>query len=261
MTPPRSTVRRAPLASPWALAILFATLLGCSQGPVAPHLPDADLRILFIGNSLTYTNDLPALVETIAEVAGHSVETATQASPNFGLGDHWFTGAPELIRDTRPDIVVLQQGPSTLPSSQAYLREWTDSLARVSREVGATPALLMVWPPNDPQYTFDAVRASYRAAAEDVAGVFIPAGMAWLEVWARDSGSQLWGPDGFHPAARGSIVAALTVVRGLFDESITGLPRVMRPTGAGRPNITLTAAEAEIMFAAVDQAVQEHGFR
>ena len=250
-----------PTLRPLLLAGAAVGLLGCNSDPTGPGWEDADLKVLFVGNSLTYVNDLPGLVETVAEAAGHSVETEVMASPNFGLGDHWLSGTPRLIRELRPDIVILQQGPSTLASSQAYLREWTDSLSRVIREVGAQPALLMVWPPDDPQYSFGAVLASYRAAAEDVGGIFIPAGVSWLEVWKQDSTARLWGPDGFHPAPLGSIVAALTVVRTLFDESLVGLPARMVPQGSGRPVIDLSPAEAAIVLTAVDRAVEAHAFR
>jgi hypothetical protein len=250
-----------PILRPILLAGAALAILACSGDATGPQLEDADVRILFVGNSLTYVNDLPGLVETIAEVAGHSVETQVAASPNFGLGDHWGTGTPRLIREMRPDIVILQQGPSTLASSQAYLREWTDSLARVIREVGAQPALLMVWPPDDPQYSFGAVLASYRAAAQDVDGIFIPAGVSWLEAWKQDDRLRLYGPDGFHPSPLGSVVAALTVVRTLFDESLAGLPEHMRPQGSGRPDITLSTQEAAIVFSAVEAAVEAHAFR
>lgn len=249
-------------------SIPFAVLLpalvlpmACGGDPTGPSLPDADLRILFVGNSLTYSNDLPGLVETVAEMAGHSVETAMVAQPNFGLSDHWFAGTPETIRELRPDVVVLQQGPSTLPESQAYLREWTDSLSRVIREVGARPALLMVWPPEDPRYTFAAVHASYRAAAEDVGGLFIPAGISWLEAWKADPRFVLYAPDRFHPAPLGSVVAALTVVRTLFDESLVGLPARMIPEGSGRPEILLTVGAVDLLFPAVDRAVEDYAIR
>lgn len=250
-----------PSVRPLLLAGAAFGILGCSSDPTGPGWDDADLKILFVGNSLTYVNDLPGLVETVAEVAGHSVETEVIANPNFGLGDHWVAGTPGQIRQLQPDIVILQQGPSTLASSQAYLREWTDSLSRVIREVGAEPALLMVWPPDDPQYSFGAVLASYRAAAEDVGGIFIPAGVSWLEVWKQDSAARLWGADGFHPAPLGSIVAALTVVRTLFDESVADLPEQMIPQGPGRPRIDLSPAEAAVVLSAVDRAVEAHAFR
>ena len=56
--------------------VLFASALlsiepGCS--PVTSAEGVSGHSILFVGNSPTYTNDLPAMVESVAEAAGDSV--------------------------------------------------------------------------------------------------------------------------------------------------------------------------------------------
>ena len=239
-----------------ALALLLA-LPACGDSATEPELENPDLTVMFLGNSLTYTNDLPGLVETVAEAAGYAVETIPIASPNYGLGDHWVTGAPRSIRELQPDVVILQQGPSSLAESRDYLVEWTDSLARVAREVGAEPALLMVWPPDDGDTSFGAVYASYRAAAEAVDGTFIPAGMSWFEVAKADDGLALYGPDRFHPAPLGSIVAAITVVETLFEGSVADLPPEMTPTRRN-PDIRMSPATLETILGAVQFAVDRY---
>src|SRR5688572_5578026 len=48
------------------------------------------LRVLFIGNSLTYSNDLPSVVEAFAKATGQRVFACkTIALPDFSLEDHW----------------------------------------------------------------------------------------------------------------------------------------------------------------------------
>src|SRR5882762_9784194 len=69
------------------LSIPIALFGICSQHAVA-----APLRVLFIGNSLTATNDVPALVEAIAKVNGGQIVTRTIAYPNYSLEDHWQKG-------------------------------------------------------------------------------------------------------------------------------------------------------------------------
>ena len=244
----------------WLSLALSLGPVGCGEDPTEPTLEDPDLTVMFVGNSLTYTNDLPGLVETVAEAAGYAVETISIAGPNYGLGDHWVTGTPRSIREQRPDVVVFQQGPSTLAASRAYLVEWTDSLARVAREVGAEPALLMVWPPDDPDYSFGAVYASYLAAAEAVDGTFIPAGMAWVEVGKSDGTLALYGPDGFHPGPLGSVVAAMTIVETLFEDSVRDLPPEMTPSRRN-PDISMPPATLETLVGAVQRAVGRYGRR
>jgi hypothetical protein len=236
------------------LSALAAFACSSSSGPNEP-LPDAELTVLFVGNSLTYTNSLPALVQTIAEAAGHTLAYYDRSQPNFSLEDHFFTGFSGDLQATEPDIVVLQQGPSSLPQNQTYLREWTETLAESIEGAGARPALFMVWPAVTAIESFDAVRESYAAAAEAVNGMFIPAGAAWERVWAARPNADLYSQDGFHPSATGSVVAALTIYRMLFNESVADLPVELVPSTPGLPVIDLGPDLAPVVYQAVEEAV------
>lgn len=167
--------------------------------------------MLFVGNSLTYTNDAPGMVAALAQADGVDLQHAVVAAPNFGLGDHWASGIEDVIRELAPDVVVLQQGPSSLESSRAYLLEWAGRIGEVVTEAGGRSALFMVWPESTRQEAFDAVRENYAAAAELLDGIFIPAGETWRAAWQLDPELPLYGPDGFHPSQLGSQAAALTI--------------------------------------------------
>ena len=97
--------------------------------------------------------------------------------------------------------VVLQQGPSALPESRVNLREWTRRFDAVIRQAGGVTALYMVWPESSRRNAFPDVSASYRLAAQDVDGILLPAGDAWLAAWRLDPSLPLYGSDGFHPSA------------------------------------------------------------
>lgn len=244
------------------LSILaLVALLGCSSSPTEGELPDADVRILFVGNSLTAFNNLPGLVATIAQAAGHSVEALGLVAPNYSLEEHWRSGVPERIRALRPDVVVFQQGPSSLRESRVHLLAWTDSFAPVVREAGAEVAFLMVWPELERAYVFDAVRDSYKAAADRAQGTFIPAGEAWRRLVPQTGspdpvdGPFPYGQDGFHPSFEGSVLAAYVVVRSLFGASVQGLPAVMTPGDGRNPEIRLDADVAAILQKLADDAV------
>ena len=74
------------------LVLLHAAAAGCSEAQPTEPFGRADLTILFVGNSLTYTHDLPGAVATVAEAAGHDVAVAEAAYPSFALEDHWNRG-------------------------------------------------------------------------------------------------------------------------------------------------------------------------
>jgi hypothetical protein len=82
----------------------------------------------------------------------------------------------------------------------------------------------MVWPEKERFEAFPDVSLSYRLAAQDVGGILLPAGDAWLAAWQIDPSLSLYGPDGFHPTVTGSYLAALTIYGGLTGNSTLGLP-------------------------------------
>ena len=169
--------------------------------------------ILFIGNSLTYANDLPGMVEGLASAAGLKLQTAQVAYPNYSLADHLQQGdAARSIATRGWRIVVLQQGPSGQPESQRLLRQDTAAFDVRIRAVGARTALFSVCADSHGPSTFDEVRESYSLAAADVGCVYLPVNEAWSLAWDRQSTLCLYSSDGFHPSEEGSYLAALVMV-------------------------------------------------
>jgi|CXWL01.1.fsa_nt_gi hypothetical protein len=185
-------------------------------------------RVLFVGNSLTFWNDLPLLVEAMAKARGIILECEAATGPDLSIEDHWNRGTRDLIRDGDFSHVILQQGPSSLASSRANLREWTQRIATDIRASGARPALYMVWPDRSRLAYFAQVRESYRLANEDVDGLLLPAGEAWQAAWKLDPKLDLYGPDGFHPSKLGTYAAAATIFSRLTKTSPLDLPAKLR---------------------------------
>jgi hypothetical protein len=183
-------------------------------------------RILFIGNSLTYVNDLPGMVEGISRAAGDEppLEAEMVAFGGYALADHLAQGdAARAIARGGWDVVVLQQGPSTLPESRMLLVRDARRFAEQIRAVSARPALYGVWPEEERLYAFDAGIASYRAAAEAVDGLLFPAALAWKTAWRSDPAFPLYGPDRFHPSPLGTYLAALVIYAEVRDQAPVGL--------------------------------------
>lgn len=237
--------------------VLLLVLANCSGENAAPE-PNPAYRVLFIGNSLTYLNDLPGTVSRLASSVNETVEVVSVARPNLALIDHVNaqSNAVEVIQSGVWDYVVLQQGPSSLPLSRDTLVLATRLLDPYIRAAGGRSALLMVWPESARFEVFDEVRASYQLAAQDVGGLFLPAGEAWLGAWAGDSQLQLYGPDGYHPSELGTYLAALVVYEGITRHDARSLPgevfvggrRLSVPQGRVRL-LQRAAHEAVVRFA------------
>ena len=190
--------------------LLLVCIVACSSTNPEPGADD--LAILFIGNSLTYTNDLPEILRDLLE-SSESADVIVEsiAHPNYGLEDHWNrTSTADRIQAVPWDYVILQQGPSATEGRPSLL-EYSKLFNSTIQSVSATPALYMVWPEERRMGDFDGVRESYRAAADSVDGLFFPGGAAWQEYWSLQGDIPLYGPDGFHPTPEGSYLAAVVM--------------------------------------------------
>ncbi len=243
-----------------ACALALASLACGSEGGITGPPPGEGPAVLFIGNSLTYFNNMPDIVAAISLGADDDppVRVAMVAFPNFSLEDHWNRGdALDAINEGEWDVVVLQQGPSTLPASRAHLVEWAGRFAERIREVGARPALLSVWPTDGTEAGYDATLESYSAAADAVDGILVPAGEAWREAHARNPELTLTIVDGFHPSLLGSVIAAYSSWAAITGRSPLGLPGVIESPEVER--ITLNPDLAALVQAAAAAAQSDHG--
>lgn len=234
-------LRRATAA---LLAAVLSTATACGGADGGGERP---LRVLFVGNSLTATNDLAAAVRALAAEAGQRpVETQMVAPGGVSLEEHWrSTGARQALDEGRWDVVVLQQGPSTLPESRAHLRTWTRRWADEARAHGARPALLGAWPEAARPEALQAAIDSHAAAATASDATLLPVAAAWRAALRRDPRLELYGPDGFHPGQLGTTLAALVVYAGL-----TGADPERFPLGIdGAAGHILHAAAAEALAA------------
>lgn len=214
------------------VAAIGAACLGAAD-PVAP-LPAGGHHVLFVGNSLTYANDLPRTLSDLAAAGGDTIRTAAVALPNLALVDHAAgqSDAVPAIGRARWEWVVMQQGPSSRGVNRDTLVIGARALAAAIRAAGARPALYMVWPARANAADFDGVRDAYRAAACAVDGMFLPAGEAWRTAWRADATLPLYGPDDFHPAPLGTWLAALVMYERITGKDARSLPATV--TVAGR---------------------------
>jgi hypothetical protein len=202
----------------------FAGVFACSSATATGG--DSGHSLLFIGNSLTYVNDLPAMVAKVAEAAQDSVEVAMVAGPNLAVIDH-VNGATDAV--ARIDgggwtFVVLQQGPTPAGVCRDTLVIAAMRLAPHIRGVGARAVLFLPWARSQFPQSLEAAGQSAGLAARAVGGVVAPIGIAWREALRTDPAAPLYGPDGYHPAPAGTLLAALTLYEKLVGRDVRAIP-------------------------------------
>jgi hypothetical protein len=219
-----------------ALVAFLEVGFGCATNPSEPiSPPTADVAVLFVGNSLTYTNDLPGHLRVLLGEHGDvgTVEVASVAYPNFGLEDHWNQmAARTLIAAGGWDYVVVQQGPSATEGRPSLI-EFSRRFSAEVQAAGGRLAVYMVWPSAARSFDFDGVSEAHRTAAGEAGALLFPVGEAWRAAWTRDADLPLYGADGFHPGRLGTYLAALVMY-----EQITGRPASALPDGLVGPGGT-----------------------
>lgn len=220
--------------------------------------PPVAQKILFIGNSYTTSNDLPTLVEVFYQaVKLPKPEVEMFAMGGASLGDHWSEGiAQQRMTLVKWNYIIMQQGPSSLASSQKEMMTDMETVKPALKKSGATPAMLMVWPDTTRRQYFPQVRQAYARAAKAVDGMFIPAGVAWQDLLKKDPELVLYSQDGLHPTPEGTYVAALVIVAKLTGKDPATFPAKVT---WGAYKVNLTAKQHQNIVEAATAALKDTG--
>lgn len=182
-----------------------------------PPLRSGAKKILFVGNSLTYFNDLPSQVAAIGASMGNHIEQEVMAYPNYALEDHWNDGClQDMISSGFYDFVVVQQGPSSQSDGAKSLLEYGERIQQLCMQHDAKLAFFMVWPARANYHTFNGVIANYTSAAHATGAILCPVGATWKRHIDDTGDWSYYGPDAYHPSAVGTGVAAGIVYKSLF---------------------------------------------
>ncbi|MEY8021659.1 SGNH/GDSL hydrolase family protein [Muriicola sp. SD30] len=177
------------------------------------------VKILFVGNSLTYSNNLPQLVKKDAQSKGIEVDYEMIAFPNYAIIDHWNDGnVQKLISSQSFDFVILQQGPSSQREGRRMLIEDGNKYKELCELNKSTLCYFMVWPSLNYYRTFDDVIKNHRDAATINGALLLPVGEVWKEYIDSTEKLDYYSQDGFHPSKLGSSVAAKVIVDYLFPQ-------------------------------------------
>ncbi len=244
-----------PLAA-LALALVAAS---CNRpGRALGPLPEGGIRVLFVGNSLTYTNDLPRMLAGIAASVDDTVQHRTVALPNYAVIDHAFglSDALEQVKRGRWEFVVLQQGPTPAGLDRDTLVLAARLFDPHVRAAGGRTVSLMTWPSRQQQAQyprlFDQTAETCLATASPIDGLCAPGGEGWRRAWAADASLPLYGPDGYHPSELGTYLAALVLYETLTGRDARTLPL----PGAGVAGPQAPAATIRLLQRSAHEAIE-----
>ena len=197
-------------------------------------------KVLFVGNSYTYANDLPLMLSKLAKSTGDSLYYDSSTGGGQTLQGHSASLATiGKIQQGIWDYVVLQeqsQRPS-FPMSQVsvevfpyakilcdtirYYNNCTSPLFFMTwgRQNG-DQANCATWPPVCTYEGMDSLlKLRYRMMADSNKALVSPVGAVWHYIRDNYPVMNLYSSDGSHPSLLGSYVAACTFYTMVFNKS------------------------------------------
>lgn len=187
-------------------------------------------HLLFLGNSYTFFNRMPAMVKAMADSRGLKPDIHLHAAPAASLRSHWNDdSARRKVEDTAWNFVILQDQSATPILNPDHTMEFGGKWCARIRATHGTPVLFLTWGAKgasgvpDPQEQ-KALRDTYLKLARREKAAVAPVGIAWENSLKRHPGIPLYQADGRHPTAEGSYLTACVMYCTLFGKSPVGLP-------------------------------------
>lgn len=225
--------------------------------------PPRPIRVLFVGNSQIFFNDLPTIVEAIADSAPAGrprIKAERALAGGASLESHWNRGTDKgtpraRIAEEKWDYVVLQEIYNGKPESfNKHGRLFHELIQKNgARTVLLSTASINALYPKG----FQGLHDMNLALAKELKVLVVPAGNAWLDYWGKTPTEEqrltLYDKDKAHPGKKGSYIYACTLYAALTGQSPVGLTHRIPKW----PEDTITAEEAKRFQEAAWRAHQE----
>ncbi len=211
------------------------------------------MKILFIGNSYTFYNDLPSIVCNLSKDSGKeiSVDSVTKGGRflHENLGEDEYTAKlRSLVLENEYDILVLQE------QSHFALKDYKkfeESVGLLKKLVSAGRTVLYAtWGRKAGSELLDEYKITseemterlylaYSEAAKKHGCEIAPVGLCFSQVSTEHPEIELYNKDKSHPSEIGSSLAALVIYKRIFSES----PKVLSalPIDANTVDIILNS--------------------
>ena len=192
------------------------------------------MKILFIGNSYTYFNDLPSTFAEICKKNGYEIEADSVTAGGYTLAhfvsqnNEYGIRAQNLLKTVKYDYVVLQEQSVRPAEHPETFYNSVRELAALIRENGAKLVLYETWARADGSETLDALgwshdtmreklKKAYENAAKENNAILVYAGERFDE--AYKAGEPVYDPDKSHPSPTGTKIVAEEFFRTLMNKT------------------------------------------
>ena len=198
-------------------------------------------KVLYLGNSYTYVNDLPDILERLSQSQSKEIQSTEFLSGGARFQTHWNNSSViNTIKQGGFDFMVIQGQSQEVAFPQGQFMDEVypyaqklDSLFKAYNPNGKV-IFFMTWgyrygdanncPFYPPFCTYSSMSQelynNYRQMALDFISAVAPIGAAWRYSINLDSNYVLHSSDNSHPSYDGSYLAACVLYSSIFKENV-----------------------------------------
>jgi len=180
------------------------------------------LKVLFVGNSYIFMNNLPQIVSIISDNCNTKLITQKSCSGGATVKDHWQGNrglrTKELISAGNYDIVVIQ-GQSREPiNGRDSLIKYSTLFCDLVKEKGGKPYLFANWSRKKVPQHQKVINDVYRSIAISTGAELVPVGSSWIQAKKARPDIELYSFDGSHPSELGTFLTSCMLVSSILNE-------------------------------------------
>ena len=177
------------------------------------------MKILFIGNSHTYMNDMPELAREMMENAtGEPCEVfmlAYSGRPlKWHMEEEYFSVRFNILHGGY-DYCVIQEQAHSMPPEEDTVRNM-DRIIGLCRKAGTMPVIVETWAEKYKPENQTAMNRRYRKIASEQNVLMAPVGEVWASVLPElkeKTGGDLFFRDEEHATSIGDYLIAMVIVK------------------------------------------------
>jgi hypothetical protein len=238
-----------------------------TSAPASPQKFDAPgkgdtIKVMFMGNSLTFYNDMPKMVQAFARETKQPKQIVVfqATSPAYTFSHHWdWHRTRDWIKDEQLDFIIMQEKSTGPVDDYEKFEKFGTMLVEEIRKYQKTAQvwLFLNWSRKGHQQQDKLNTATYGLADKLKIGV-VPIGKAFMASEDKPTKIPLYEKDGLHPTPHASYLEACVIYAKLYGKSPVGLPAKVVDND-GKVLVDINADEARILQQISWDAVNEKG--
>ena len=243
-------------------AIAFLLLFSFSQQTKAAEKKDT-LRVLFVGNSYVYYNNLAQMIGLITDSMDTKIICKKSTIGAATLEQHWNGSrglkSKQIIAKNKFDIVVIQDNSKWPLEHKDSLLFFGHLFCDYIKSNGAKPYIYNTWAREKTPETQSAINDVYNELGKIENATIVPVGASWGLARKTMPSMNLFHSDGSHPSAMGTFLIALNFIKkmtGTLPKKYATVYNYFDKDGETFRIMQLTDAEIQFCVGVVNAVIQ-----